>query len=509
LHAVASAHNSFYSTSTGCSPFFTLHGLNFVHPFETALHDHDQSETDTVSPPGLQFLEDRLKVIRSIVSQNAREARQKSAETKSKGLENHSFQVGDRVFVDRQLLASKLGGLKHSVRFAGPLLITEIRGNLCKLTSIYKGKTFKNYINVSHLQTLKDQSRDVLYNRLNPSGTQQPSDAPSTQPTVQTALGFSHSNSINPSIGQVTKLATLAHDRASDAPDRNAISIIAETRCIPPQKMNNDSPLSALQNRRENTHDSQYTKIRNESIRPILRETSIHEHQLGSDRHEIRKNEAIRNGSYATATSVDGKVSQMANSHCRTQNCDCRHSAIGDRFTHASGGTETLCWRNCALCPWNQCDAQTDATQLASLSCNSKTPHTLVVDDDQSTKIKSYLKHALPEANVEDTAENITQQADSLRSSTNKDMITDKHESNLREHSYRVVNLATKSDSIDHNIVRVTARKISKSKASYKVKLTDGSFMWTCPDKIPPQLLSDFLVKRHQKRKNLRKSSRL
>jgi hypothetical protein len=374
-------------------------------------------------------------------------------------------------------------------------------------------------MNVSHLQTLKDQGRDVLFNRLNPADAQQPSDAPPTQPTVQTALGFSQPNSTNPSVGQVTKLAPLAHDREADASDRNAVSIFhakAERRNIPPQNMSNDDPLSALSNPRDNKHDPHYTKIRSESIRPILHETSIHEPQLGSDRHDARKRESIRNGPYATATSVDGKVGHLTNSHFRAQTCDCRHSAVGaqcsERFPHGSCGTATLCGRNCAPCTWNQCDAQTDgkfATQLTSISCNSKTPHTLMVDDDQSTKIKSYLKYAIPEANVNDKSENIPKQADSLRSSTDEDMITDKHESSLREHSYRVVNLATKSGSIDHKIVRVTARKISKSKASYKVKLTDGSFMWTCPDKIPPLLLSDFLVKRHQKRKNLRKSSKL
>jgi hypothetical protein len=59
---------------------------------------------------------------------------------------------------------------KHSPAFIGPFVVVQLKNNLAKLVHFYTGKTVeKIFINVDKLKRLRDEPREVLYNRHKPT----------------------------------------------------------------------------------------------------------------------------------------------------------------------------------------------------------------------------------------------------------------------------------------------------------------------------------------------------
>jgi hypothetical protein len=143
------------------------------------------------------------------VHQNIREARANTERVKNVNAKPHNFQVGDRVFVSAEMDSSRITNRKHSPAFIGPFVLVELKNNLAKLVHFYTGKPLKNFINVDNLKRLRDEPREVLYNRHR--STQQTFVTDNdvlAQRTVQPAIEQrtdSAQNSLN-AIGTVLKL---------------------------------------------------------------------------------------------------------------------------------------------------------------------------------------------------------------------------------------------------------------------------------------------------------------
>jgi hypothetical protein len=209
LPAIAAAINGNVNTALGTSSFFILYGMNYRFPFETALTSNELSFREVWDMPGLESLAKRLEIIRDIVHQNIREARANTERIKNVNAKPHDFQVGDRVFVSAEMDSSRITNRKHSPAFIGPFVLVQLKNNLAKLVHFYTGKPLKNFINVDKLKRLRDEPREVLYNRHRP--TQQTSNTDNemlTQRTVQPAVeqrADGARNSLN-AIGTALKL---------------------------------------------------------------------------------------------------------------------------------------------------------------------------------------------------------------------------------------------------------------------------------------------------------------
>jgi hypothetical protein len=119
--------------------------------------------------PGLESLAKRLEIIRDIMHQNIREARANTERIMNVNAKPHDFQVGDRVFVSAEMDSSRITNRKHSPAYIGPFFLVELKNNLAKLVHFYTGKPLKIFINMDKLKRLRDEPREVLYNRHRPT----------------------------------------------------------------------------------------------------------------------------------------------------------------------------------------------------------------------------------------------------------------------------------------------------------------------------------------------------
>jgi hypothetical protein len=145
--------------------------------------------------------------------------------------------------------------------------------------------------------------------------------------------------------------------------------------------------------------------------------------------------------------------------------------------------------------------------QITPVSGSAQGSEPLSLNTDQRTGLEPILKHTSTDAITFNRPDELNQpdgmsiQArQPLWESTSTATIEGKPEPTTNDQSYRVVNLTPNSNCFNHQIVRITARKISQSKALYKVKLTDGSFIWTGANKIPPHY-QNFLWKDFRNKK--------
>jgi Integrase zinc binding domain len=165
LPTIAAAANATYNSALGASSYFVLFGMDYVWPIDTALTSVQQSFREFPLSEGLQGLADRFRMLREIVHSNIKDARAETERTKNVHAKSHQFQIGQRVFVSQQLQASKIRNPKHSPLYLGPFCIVDMHKNLVKLQHYYSGKLLRNWINVSHLKSLRDTPRQELYNR--------------------------------------------------------------------------------------------------------------------------------------------------------------------------------------------------------------------------------------------------------------------------------------------------------------------------------------------------------
>jgi hypothetical protein len=160
------------NTALGTTPYFVLFGQEYCSPICTTLSDHEQSFRDLPYPEGLKSLGDRMKVLRDIVHENIKDARADTEPIKNANAKPHNFEEGQRVFISQELESSKIKCRKSFPPFIGPYVILELKGSLARLQHWNTGCIFKNYIHVSKLKRLRDESRDKLYNRLRPTHSQ-------------------------------------------------------------------------------------------------------------------------------------------------------------------------------------------------------------------------------------------------------------------------------------------------------------------------------------------------
>jgi hypothetical protein len=196
LPTICAGVNATVVTSLGCSPFFVLFGQDYRWPIDTVLTTNEQSFREMTYPQGLQGIAERLSVLRELVKQNLEDARRDTERVRNAKAVPHDFQIGQRVFVAQVLESSKLKNLRHSPIFVGPYVIVNLHGSLVRLQHFYTGKLLKNLVNVCHLRRLKDESRLKLYNKLCTDDAELQSTADVNQPTVQTSVGLTSSDTL-------------------------------------------------------------------------------------------------------------------------------------------------------------------------------------------------------------------------------------------------------------------------------------------------------------------------
>jgi hypothetical protein len=193
LPAITAGINCSVNSALGLSPYFVLFGQEYCAPICTTLSDHEQSFRDLPYPEGLKSLGDRMKILRDIVHENIKDARADTERIKNANAKPHNFEEGQRVFISQELESSKIKCRKSFPPFVGRYLILQLKGSLARLQHWNTGRILKNYIHVSKLKRLRDESRDKLYNRLRPTHSQDSTVNTDQQPTVQTALAATSS----------------------------------------------------------------------------------------------------------------------------------------------------------------------------------------------------------------------------------------------------------------------------------------------------------------------------
>jgi hypothetical protein len=168
LPSLELAHRATVQTDLGCTPFRAMHGVEMRLQIDLDFMDR----SPTAEPPVLvQHLGPQLAVLRKILTQNLEDSKSKMEDYHNKSRAPHRYQVGQRVFLQNDYYnPSTTSGLnhKHERAFLGPFLILTVNGPLVKLMKFYDGKVLPNWINVDKLRALKEESRDVLYNRVKP-----------------------------------------------------------------------------------------------------------------------------------------------------------------------------------------------------------------------------------------------------------------------------------------------------------------------------------------------------
>jgi hypothetical protein len=96
------------------------------------------------------------------------------------------------VFVSQELESNRLQNRKHSPNWCGPYYLLDLKGDLARVQHMYSGKILKNWINVSKLKRLRDESRQVLYNKYKPDAEMD------EQPTVQTPIACTRARPRSP-----------------------------------------------------------------------------------------------------------------------------------------------------------------------------------------------------------------------------------------------------------------------------------------------------------------------
>jgi hypothetical protein len=126
------------------------------------------------------------------------------------GTKPHSFNAGDRVFIESELDRNRALNAKHGKKFSGPFVVLEVKSDLARLAHIYTGRQLPSYINVDKLRLLKDVGRDVLYNRYlrDPASEGNGQISIPEQRTIQSISSHLHHGRPMTATGQTTALTT-------------------------------------------------------------------------------------------------------------------------------------------------------------------------------------------------------------------------------------------------------------------------------------------------------------
>jgi hypothetical protein len=139
LNTIACTHNATVSQASGLSPFFLLHGENYRWPIDLEMMNVQQ----TIREPNLQFLAERMRIMREIVKENWKDTREANERIKNKGLREPPIIEGDRVFIPQHFVKGSIQNAKHQKLWHGPYAVVAKKSNLLRLQHIYTGKLFK------------------------------------------------------------------------------------------------------------------------------------------------------------------------------------------------------------------------------------------------------------------------------------------------------------------------------------------------------------------------------
>jgi hypothetical protein len=552
LPAIAAAINGNVNTALGTSSFFILYGMNYRFPFETALTSNDLSFREVWDMPGLESLAKRLEIIRDIVHQNIREARANTERIKNVNAKPHDFQVGDRVFVSAEMDSSRITNRKHSPAYIGPFVLVQLKNNLAKLVHFYTGKPLKNFINVDKLKRLRDEPREVLYNRHRP--TQQTSSTDNdvlTQRTVQPAVeqrADGAQNSIN-AIGAALKLTNdnspwQALQRAPDETDK----VIYIEKSEQAQNINlnetnytrQQSPqLQFPEQRGRQTDVAQQMKRSDLSpwtlaVRQQLpaRSTSRPEYSSGM---EINATHGAETPMFSRSVKVLEQQMHRDHNPVATELQETEETLqsmpiVGNNndspktpgsnltaqseITHA--GPESA---DVKLCNRTACTEQRALTTHMAPGTNSdprafirNTNEALTKTNEDGYSAAAKIKDSIRE--IHESLDNpLIQAADSTRHTPSTgqrhhSVETEEHcqEQQLKTQdnitSYRRVDLNTTVTHTDDRITKVSARKAAKPHPLYKAHFNDKTKpCWIPVTSIPPKIVAAFHVKCFQRKK--------
>jgi transposase InsO family protein len=246
IPSIEMAHRCTIQSDLGVSPFRCLYGFDMRLQLDNDLVGH---RTTGASQLTVEHLGPQIEVLRSILSKNLQDSKERMEAVANKLRRPHQYRIGDRVWLINDYYNERQSsGLnhKHEKAFLGPFLIVDQNGPLCKIMQLYSGKFLKPWYNVDKLRQLKDTSRDILYNRCRPN-TRTNQDATANSADTDMARQTDDVNSISPItsmnlVGEVegqTKSPLHSKDgeqtsQATSEPFQNRIIRIAAKRIAKP-----------------------------------------------------------------------------------------------------------------------------------------------------------------------------------------------------------------------------------------------------------------------------------
>ena len=160
LPAVAMAYRLTPSTrASQFSPFYLLFGQEMRTPLDASLPD---ISIETKTNDNLKEAIDRLKLFRSIASQNIRDTKSTEKANHDKNIKEQEFKVGDRVLMQQ---TARVPGRapKLCPKWHGPYYITEIPGkNTVRLRRCSDNKVISSRINITRLRLYTDPADRVI-----------------------------------------------------------------------------------------------------------------------------------------------------------------------------------------------------------------------------------------------------------------------------------------------------------------------------------------------------------
>jgi hypothetical protein len=556
LAAIAAGINGCVNLTTGIAPFFTLYGMNFRFPFETALTSNEQAFR-SYDNPTLQALAQRMKIVREIVNQNTKEAKTTMERIRNVGTKSHSFNAGDRVFISSELDRNRALNAKHGKKFSGPFVVLEVKSDLARLAHIYTGRQLPSYINVDKLRLLKDVGRDVLYNRYlrDPASDGNGQISIPEQRTIQSIS--THLNYGRPmtATGHTTSLTTL--DTAKTKGDQSHRSDAFYDQIKRDTSLNGieanetrGSPIvrnSAAMINQPATHFEVSTADR---THPQIMADAIHKSHESLTHHEgihtrtpftssgshVRLDPAIcqcHERSRLDSTGLPGAQSQghavmhgneaphpreafitrdpdfmrAEYAHC----CDTSDARRSRPHTSNPNPSRfiTLNDATMRLKQEKAVDRVGDQTRTAAnavindIANEGLTDHTVRLLDSQTPQ-------AAPSHQSSVTSEMLATQISSDRGmmsniagppdadNSSAHTPTERHANETDMKSYKAFSLAPAGEVYNANVIKVSARKVAKPQSLYKAHLlNDAQSKWLPASQIPPAVLAKFFVQRY------------
>ena len=170
LPTIAMSLRASTSTSLGVSPFKVLYAQDMRLPIDTnlvpTLPQHVSAQNF------LAGFEPQIDLLRKLVAENVKEARERSAETYNRTAAEPNYHVGDRVYLRNELVNRRKGPHKLQFAFVGPYVVTEIGPRYTvKLQHLYTGKFVRSHVHMSKIKPARLNRHLLRQKYLPPSAT--------------------------------------------------------------------------------------------------------------------------------------------------------------------------------------------------------------------------------------------------------------------------------------------------------------------------------------------------